>query len=75
LAAKIALPLKMNGSLGVDVTDPSFIFSHGWDPTGVSSHLKEPPYPTLWLEFCNAHCGSYRLVSNIFIMEKDLNSP
>ena len=76
LAAKIALRQKINVSLGIVlVTDPSFSFSCEWNLIEVSSHLKVPPYPSLWLEFCDAHCGSYRLVSSIFVMEKYLNSP
>lgn len=74
LTAEIAIPLKIDCGVGTDVMDPSFIFSHGWDPTGGSLLLELLPYPTL-VESCDAHCDSYRLVSYTFIMEKYLNSP
>lgn len=44
-------------------TDPSLILLHGGSPIRLSSDLEVVPYPTLWLDSCDAYCISYMLVS------------
>lgn len=64
-----------NWSVEIRDMDPSLILLHGWDPTGASSDLEVVPYPTLWLESCNAYCTSYVLVSYTMLKELYLKSP
>lgn len=49
--------------------DPTLILLRSWDPTGASSDLEMVPYPTLWLESCDAYGASYVLVSYTMVKE------